>query len=132
MAITEAEPSLTAQIYVDGAPLEEYENDENVDTPTSTTNYVEATVRAAFEIEWAFTPQFRARHDIKLQITLDGHRGQSHFLSKEQFTNGKIGRLGGIVVMTQNQCLVRKYIFADIDIGMNLFLLAWYELNKVS
>lgn len=132
MAITEAEPNLTAQVYVDGAPLEEYENDENVDTPNSTTNYVEATVGAAFEIEWAFTPHFRARHDVKLQITLDGHRGQSHFLSKEHFTNGNIGRLDGIVIMKQDQCLVRKYTFADIDIGMNLFLLAWYELNKVS
>ncbi|KAI4629252.1 uncharacterized protein J4E87_003514 [Alternaria ethzedia] len=41
MAIHADYPGLTVEIYVDGKPLEEYENEEEEDVPKTTTRYVE-------------------------------------------------------------------------------------------
>ncbi|KAI4696340.1 uncharacterized protein J4E88_000515 [Alternaria novae-zelandiae] len=71
MAIHTDYPGLTVEIYVDGKPLEEYEDSEEEDVPKTTTRYVECRSGAEFAIHTNFKAPFTPM-DTDLCVRLDG------------------------------------------------------------
>ena len=117
MAITTAAPRIKTQVLVDGAALEEYEDDEEHTEPNSVTKYVEAKSGAEFAIRSRFTEQ--PQYDILTRILLDGKyvMGQLAILKYfhgdflEQTAHGVRSNKGG-------QWVLSKFAFSDLKTGM--------------
>ena len=116
MAIHADYPGLTVEIYVDGKPLEEHEQEEEEDAPKTTTRYVECRSGAEFAIHTNFKAPF-APMDMDVRVYLDGtsmHRRMVH--RREMFAEPYIQfrtkwRNG-------EKWHASKFLFSDLDVGM--------------
>ncbi|KAH6875377.1 hypothetical protein BKA58DRAFT_399585 [Alternaria rosae] len=87
MAVLPFCPGLTVKIFVNGAPLPEYDDDSDTPaSPTTITKYVEATSGARFVIKVSLTEGFPfSEGDMEAKISLDGRITAHHFISKDIF-----------------------------------------------
>ena len=115
MAIHADYPGLTVEIYVDGKPLEEYENSEEEDVPETTTRYVECRSGAEFAIHTNFNAPFSPA-DIAVRCSVDGIRVNGKLAKKHQLfdrtyiqneTHWKEGR----------KWRASRLLFSDLSIG---------------
>jgi len=118
MAILPFCPGLIVEIFVNSAPLPEY--DDNSDTPTSPTTitkYVEATSGANFAIKVSFTEGYPfPKGDMEARISLDGrviHKGmncEGRFFHTRLY-QGRSIQIGG-------HPKIQKFCFAELEIGI--------------
>ncbi|KAF2677306.1 hypothetical protein K458DRAFT_163912 [Lentithecium fluviatile CBS 122367] len=114
MAITTVYPGLQVDVVVNGAPLQEYDDDEDEDSPDTTTKYVEATSGANFEIRYSFGTGFSAKHAVVTRVHVDGQYGEGHVIKLDEifrfprFLSGRREDLG-------DGYFQRKFRFAQLS-----------------
>jgi len=117
MAVLPFCPGLTVEIFVNGAPLPEYDNDSDTPaSPTTVTKYIEATSGANFAIKTIFTQEFPfLKGNIDAQISLDGRVVAGKILREawffeERLFEGRNSQIG-------EQSKIQKFCFAELEIG---------------
>ena len=118
MAVLPFCPGLAVEIFVNGAPLPEY--DDNSDTsasPTTVTKYVEATSGANFAIKVSFTEGYPfPKGDVEARISLDGrviHKGMN---CEDRFYHTRLYQ--GRSIQIGGHPKIQKFCFAELEIGM--------------
>ena len=71
MAIHPELPGLEVKVYVQGQPLDEYDDDK-IPEPKTTTKYIEARSDEEFSIVTVFKPPFPNQYDVGVQTCIDG------------------------------------------------------------
>jgi hypothetical protein len=117
MAVLDAYPSIKVQIEVNGAPLQEYGDDEEDSTPGTVVKYIEAITGAEFEIVCEITPRWPVC-DILFKFFVDQHYTNGSFVMKNQY-HGSVARHieRGVRLRKGGQELIQKYQFAALSIG---------------
>jgi hypothetical protein len=67
MVISNEYPGLTAEVIVDGCPLQEYDNDED-DKPSTITKYIEASSDKDFALRFRFSPPFSVQYGVEIGV----------------------------------------------------------------
>jgi hypothetical protein len=117
MAVLDAYPSIKVQIEANGAPLQEYDNDEEDSTPGAIVKYVEAISGAEFQIVHEITPRWPL-HDILFQYCVDQHETGGTFVREYQY-RGSVARHSesGATSRRNGQEFLHKFQFAALSIG---------------
>lgn len=74
MVVLDSCPGIEVSIVLNNKALKEY-RDLNADDPqNSTTSYIEIEAAAAFEVDPEVTDTYTSRHDIRVEVRLDGKK----------------------------------------------------------
>ncbi|KAI8934333.1 hypothetical protein NX059_009069 [Plenodomus lindquistii] len=118
MAVTKKTPELKVQIFVNGAPLEEHHDGDEMTADDAVTAYVEAVSGANFEIRYTFGLQFVAKHDVNCCIEIDGKSvGSPVFDTLHPIQKGHVYDRIGEKEEENGKCFVRRFRFVDVEIG---------------
>ena len=106
--------TLTASVVVNGADLKEYDHDDDQpETPNSLTRYIEASSGANFAIKYRFDhPLPEGCDGFNVALYLDGTEVED-VLPHISTTHSSMG----IRELNFGKTVLRKYKFADIEIG---------------
>ena len=118
MAITKAYSKLKVQVFVEGAPLEEYADDDDETSDVQVTRYIEAASGDNFEIRYSFAPVFNIRHDIRLDLRIDGQAVDSAVFSPTSPVRlGYVQIMKGAREFEDGQYFLRKFCFSQLETG---------------
>jgi hypothetical protein len=117
MAVLDAYPSIKVQIEVNGAPLQEYHDDEEDSMPGTVVKYIEAITGAEFQIVQEITPRW-PRYDIMFRYYVDQHYTGGSFVVKKQY-HGSVERHieSGVTSCKNGQGVIQNYQFAALSVG---------------
>lgn len=119
MAILSTCPGLTAEILVNGVPLQEYEGDEadeELESPDMVTKYIEAQSGIDFAVSYTPTAPLPAKN-FSVTTYLDGVRVHADLIRPEDFTIGGCYVAMGRRSVIGSQTVLQKYRFNDLAIG---------------
>ncbi|KAF2025121.1 hypothetical protein EK21DRAFT_77178 [Setomelanomma holmii] len=113
MAITKAFPRIKADILIDSAALQEYDDDEEPSSDVVMTKYIEATSGAEFAIRCQF--HARPQYDILTRVLLDGKYVMGSYALLKNFHNGYLElSLYGVRSNKNNEWTLAKFCFSDL------------------
>jgi hypothetical protein len=117
MAVLDAYPSIKVQIEVNGAPLPEYDDDEEDSTPGTVVRYIEATTGAEFEIVSEITPRWPL-YDILFKYFVDQHNTGGTFMKKHRYQGSVVRHTErGTRSRKDGQEFLHTFQFAALSIG---------------
>jgi len=118
MAIHADYPGLTVEMYIDGKPLEEYENEEEEDVPKTTTRYVECRSGAEFAIETKFKAPF-APIDTSIVTSLDGKKVHSQVAQPHEILT-RVYKQFQHKWKENGEWRASKFLFSSLNFGMRV------------
>jgi len=111
MAVAETAPGLDITILVDGNPLEEHRNEEDLEEEGTITRWIEATDGKNFAIRIDTESEYGYEADcLECKIDVDGNWAACPLLSKDDPTQTSTGR----EVAGER---VAKYRFSNLESG---------------
>lgn len=129
MTVLPGYPGLVVEILVDGAPLQEYDNDEDDDgseSPGTITKYIEASSGATFTIRYTI-PEMLPRSSLSKQVYLDGNGISDNI---EEWWLPEIQYLDeGPISKIAQQTVCQKYQFAKMNISKFSICLHQIQVN---
>ena len=125
MAIAKAHPNLKVEVFVKGAPLEEYVDDDDRTLDDEVTKYIEASSGDNFEVKYCFSPGFSIRHSILVELNIDGEYATGSVLnpgSSVRWNNAYTFK--GSRAFEDGEYYLRKFCFSQLEINgfVSLFL----------
>jgi len=115
MAIHPELPGLEVKVYVQGQPLDEYDDDK-IPEPKTTTKYIEARSDEEFSIVTVFKPPFPNQYDVGVQTCIDGVKMNTRVRKRDEIfqrpmsSNHYPSYQGG-------EWVKQKFTFAKLNIG---------------
>lgn len=122
MAVLGAYPNIEVQIVCNGAPLKEYDDDDEESAePNTVTKYVEVVSGAEFQIQHDIMVPW-PRHEILFECTIDKQNIGGNLIKKRRY-QGRIYRYtkNGALSYKKGQWSTQRFHFAELLIG-KLFL----------
>ncbi|KAF2651346.1 hypothetical protein K491DRAFT_98202 [Lophiostoma macrostomum CBS 122681] len=124
MAVLDAVPGLKVQVFVNGLPLLEYEDDEDVEQNRErddvVTKYVEATSGANFEIRYTLGTDIwtvdSPGHDVQSSLVMDGKRVEKICYSYSPHRASAISKLSGVLSYRHGQWTIQRFRFSALNI----------------
>jgi hypothetical protein len=117
MAVLDTYPSVKVQIKVNGAPLQEYDDDEEDSTPGTVVKYIEAITGTGFEIAHEITPRWPL-YDILFKYFVDQHYTGGTFMKKQQYQGSVVRHTErGVTSRKDGQEFLHTFQFAALSIG---------------
>ena len=123
MAIISEVEGLNVQVLVNGQPLVEYDDDEEVGDENNgiqktTTKYIEAISDAEFTIRYTFDKTFVHKgNDIDVEVYMDGQYMEGHIRRSPELQSGCLATVTGHRYRQGNQWFERKFSFSKLSIG---------------
>jgi hypothetical protein len=117
MAVLQDCPGLRVEVYVDKAPLQEYSDDEQEQTPKSVTKYIESQSGKRFYIKYFFAPPFPLQHGVEVRIFIDGEVMQKSYIAVADLHRPKGYCLSGSCYLQDGEWYVQNYCFTALNIG---------------
>jgi hypothetical protein len=123
MAVAKKYPRLKVQVFAEGLPLEEHNDDEEQIIPDVVTKYIEASSGDNFEVHYSFSPGFSIKHDVLAEIKVDGNYADSHvFHSGLPIRWNQVYTCKGTREAEQGKFFLRKFCFSQLDTGASMIL----------
>ena len=119
MAILPDVRGLRVEVHVNGAPLKEYDDDEDA-PPQTVSKFIESVSGAEFEIRYFFEPPFPTIHGVKAEIRLDGKLMRGSLHQKHELIDSRGHRCDGATSHLGGQAFTSRFNFAELKIGMKL------------
>lgn len=124
MAVIDTVQGLKVEVFVDGQPALEYDNDGEETVAqfgASVTKYIEAKTGATFELRVTIEPGFPHRlHDLDFNTKVDGRDMHGKVISKEKFWAGHRFTISGARYSQNNQWFTRQFTFSGLNIGESM------------
>ncbi|KAF9693595.1 hypothetical protein EKO04_008533 [Ascochyta lentis] len=119
MAVLPSQPGIEVSVVCNGAPLHEYDDDEDAPIDTVVTKYVEAVSGAEFGVRWTITqpwPKFSLLFYayVDRKLVNDAFATQEHFKEPSCSTTIK-----GADSMVNGQRFLHKFCFAALTVDDN-------------
>ncbi|KAF2441889.1 hypothetical protein P171DRAFT_434489 [Karstenula rhodostoma CBS 690.94] len=136
MAIIEAVPDVSAQVFVNGTPVPEFDNDDdnndNDNTANSVTKYVEVTTGESFSVQCLLKPTFLPRHDFCVTLNVDGKYGDSMVYRAVRFVqpSGRRFTFEGKRESTGAGQFLRRFIFSGVTTNDSRLVAVSDDLKK--
>jgi hypothetical protein len=116
MAKTKVGPKTKAEIVVNGVALQEYDDDDDRGGAGEVVKYVEAISKATFVVRYTFTE--RPKHDVLVDIKLDGKRVVGHLPRRESFHGGYLQeKVAGVSSNESGRWMLAEFSFSDLKTG---------------
>lgn len=116
MAILPDQPGLKVEIYVNGSPLKEYDDDGDL-KPKTVTKYIEAVSGAQFKIKYSFHEPFPSKHDITAKVWVDGKVLNNTLIHKRDIFHKSGYTCSGARSYLGGKCFSSAFKFAELEIG---------------
>jgi hypothetical protein len=117
MAISDDYPGLKTEIYVDGRPLREYDDNDDEAEPNTTTKYIESSSGKDFSLRFKFNPPFSTKYGVEIRIAIDGERARVLACRPEMLYSPDGLWKFGVSFMKDGQWFRQKYRFTALNIG---------------
>jgi hypothetical protein len=123
MAVLDAYPGIKVQIVVNGAPLQEYDDDDDESaTPNTVTKYVEAVSGAEFQIQHDITQPW-PQHEMLLECIVDQHKVVGAVLNKGNYRGSSYRYVKeGAISYKEGHQFIQRFRFAQLSIGKSLII----------
>jgi hypothetical protein len=128
MAISESHSTLKVEILCDGVPLQEHVNDDEEDSRTTVTRYIEAESGKNFEIHITLTRPFPT-HMVIYHIYLDGKWRSGRFPKDFGYNHQVEDHISGVRYPVDRRWFERKFCFSELDVGQCYHPL-WYRTHR--
>jgi hypothetical protein len=96
MAVLDSCPGMEVSIVLNNKVLKEYRDFNADDSQNSTTSYIEVEAAAAFEVDIEVTDTYTSRHDIRVEVRLDGKKIDDTLIRVEDLHKPGCHRLSGV------------------------------------
>lgn len=117
MAILPSHLGIKISVICNGAPLQEYKDEDAEENDTVVSKYVEAASGAEFSMRAEITPPWPP-YTIMLRYYLDGKRVGSNFCKQEHYNYPPyIVRKGGASKVVNGQEFLQRFAFTALDVG---------------
>jgi hypothetical protein len=116
MVISNDYPGLTAEVIVDGYPLQEYDNDED-DKPSTITKYIEASSGKDFALRFRFSPPFSIQYGVEIGVSIDGERARLLTYQPKSLYKPEGHWKMGVSCQRNGEWFRQNYRFTALNIG---------------
>jgi hypothetical protein len=118
MAILPSRPGIKISVMCNGAPLQEYEDDDADDQDgTVVSNYIEAVSGAEFGVQWEITSPWPP-HTILFEYWLDQKKVSGKYCKQVYFRHPAYVYLEeGASTVVDGQTYLHKFAFAALTVG---------------
>lgn len=117
MAITQAFPGLEVEVHTNAGALREYVDDDEQDSHSTVTKYIEAQSGVEFGINYNFTS--RPEHGVVLYVYIDGNYITGVVIFLHDFKSGQThkNKIEGKYHKKDGHWFRQKFSFASLRIG---------------
>src|SRR4051812_19961632 len=120
MAITKVHPGVKVAIHVDGAPLEEFIDEDEEESRDSVTRYIQAVSGAVFSVDLEVTRPW-PKTGIMYQIYADGKWMRGTFIMQKDYVGPSVKvSIPGVQYQEGVQWLMRTFCFSDLAVGKHI------------
>lgn len=102
---------------VDNVAVEEYEDDDDVQTDDAVVKYIEAASGAEFAIDCELSSPW-PKHSLLMDIFVDGEWVRGMFFKEDGFIGASANReITGVYYTKNEEWYLQKFCFSDVVIG---------------